>query len=133
MRRLKEYKENNKRFSLIEVLVVISIYAILLVIFTSVIIKAKGGLSSITRRISVKQMAELHVTEISKYIKNANEKEMDTEENKITTDKVTLSYYDDDNKINIFNVVTRSINNKIILILIKNEIIIKSHLRRKKR
>jgi|SRR6056297_2310092 len=133
MRRLKEYKENNKRFSLIEVLVVISIYAILLVIFTSVIIKAKGGLSSITRRMSVKQMAELHVTEISKYIKNANEKEMDTEENKITTDKVTVSYNDDDNKINIFNVVTRSINNKIILILIKNEIIIKSHLRRKKR
>ena len=73
MNRLKEIIENNKGITLIEILISITILGVVLAIATSMIIQTYNLVPSGTRRMSAKQMAEMHVTEIAPYIRNAGE------------------------------------------------------------
>ena len=72
MSRLKRVIENNKGITLIEILISITILGVVLAIATSMIIQTFNIAPSGTRRMSAKQMAEMHVTEIARYVRNAN-------------------------------------------------------------
>jgi len=111
MDKFKKLIQANEGFTLVELLLAIAILGIFMTMIIPMIIEPFNIVVPSSQRMSAKQMAELNVTEISRYIRNANEEDIDTEENKIITDKVTVSYNDDDNTINIENGVTRSFNN----------------------
>lgn len=70
MKRLKGFIEVNKGVTLIEMLVAISIIGVVLALATNMIIPAFNIVPSGTRRMSARQMAELHLTEISRYVRN---------------------------------------------------------------
>lgn len=72
MSRLKGIIENNKGVTLIELLIAISILGVVLAIATSMIIQAYNIVPSGTRRMSAKQLAEMHVTEIARHVRNAH-------------------------------------------------------------
>ena len=77
MSRLKGIIENKKGITLIELLIAISILGVVLAIATSMIIQAYNIVPPGTRRMSAKQMAEMHVTEISRHVRNAYSGDID--------------------------------------------------------
>lgn len=110
MKKLIKVIKKEKGISLIEILLAIAIIGVVISMSTGMITQAFRIIIPSSERMSVKQMAEINLTEISAYVRNA--KDVDTSNNTITTIKDhTLSKSGDkivvkdenDNTIRTFN------------------------------
>lgn len=75
MNKLRKIKNDNG-LTLIELLISIALLGVTLAIATTIIIQAYNIVPSGSRRMSAKQMAEMHVTEIARHIRNNEELEV---------------------------------------------------------
>jgi len=98
MDKLKKLIQANEGFTLVELLLAIGILGIFMTMIIPMIIQPFNIVVPSSQRMSAKQMAELHVTEISRYVRNG--------------EKDKINYDEDNNIINISdNGITRSFNN----------------------
>ena len=88
-----KFIKNNKGITLIELLIVITLLGVVLAMVTTMIIQALDFVGDGTRRMSAKQLAEINLTEISKYVRNAEEINIvDDDIEIITTDGKSITF-----------------------------------------
>jgi len=73
---MTKYIKSLKGVTLIELIIVIVILGTVLTIATTMIIQAFNIVNPSSERMSAKQLAEIHLTEISKYVRNGEDIEL---------------------------------------------------------
>ena len=101
--------EKNSGFTLIEVLLATVILGMVLALSSSLIIQSLNISLPGSRRMSVKQMAELHLTEIIPYVKNAREDGIENYKIK-TREGKKVEYHEEKDKIVIKDEKENKIN-----------------------
>ncbi len=89
MNRWKYLTENRSGLTLVELIISIAIMGIVVAIASTMIIQGFNLAPAGARRMSAGQMAEMHITEISRFIRNA-----------LAEDKINVIVYDDKNDTN---------------------------------
>lgn len=77
------YVNKNKGFTLVEMIIALMILGIVLTLATTMIVQAFNIFGDGSRRMSAKQLAEINLTELSKYVRNGEDIMFDEENNTI--------------------------------------------------
>jgi len=94
----------NKGFTLIEIILAVAISGTVIAMATGMIIQAFEIVGPSSERISAKQSGELNLTEISRYVRNSKDDNIDENNNEIETlNSTTVSYNNEKNKIEVKN------------------------------
>lgn len=101
MIKLNRFIQNNKGFTLVELILTIAILGIVTPMILSMITNIYSTVIPNTQRMHAKESAQLYLSKIARHIRNTDSEDIFPEQNKVESDNIKIEYTESDEQIEI--------------------------------